>query len=92
MALRQEILSRIDEMLATAVSERAALNLLREAATGLSAIRCDAEDMRDETPFRVYPRCDLFLLDGRDHCWRITRDPAAATGFVVAPKLNGACA
>ena len=88
MALQDVILSRIDEILSTAVSDRAALSLLREAAQGYSAVRCDAEDMQDEEPFRAYPRCDLFLLDARDHCFRITQDIADATGFVVAPKRN----
>ena len=60
MALQDDILSRIDEILLTAVSDRAALSLLREAAQGYSAVRCDAEDLQDEEPFRAYPRCDLF--------------------------------
>lgn len=88
MVLHQDILARVDEALSRASSERAALTLLRYAARGFSAIRCDAEDLREEQPFRAYPRCDLFLLDGRDHCFRITRELEEATGFVVAPKPN----
>jgi len=26
----------------------------------------------------------LFLVDASDHCWRITSDPAQATGIVLA--------
>jgi len=26
----------------------------------------------------------LFLVDASDHCWRITSDPASATGIVLA--------
>lgn len=89
MSLGQDMLRKIDGLLAEAPSERAALALLREVASNLSAIRCDAEDLREETPFRGYPACDLFLVDGRDHCWKITQDPAAATGLVLAPKLQG---
>ncbi len=52
--------------------------------------RCDAIDMREETPFRVYERVSLYLVDGRDHCWKITQDPAFATGVAIAP--NGGAA
>jgi hypothetical protein len=42
--------------------------------------------MVDEVPFRSYAHCDLFLLDGRDHCVRVTADPAVATGLIIAAK------
>lgn len=88
MLLQHDILARIDDALFVAEDERVALTLLRQTASGVSAIRCDAEDMRDERPFRTYPGCNLFLLDGRDHCFRITQELTEATGFVVAPRLN----
>jgi hypothetical protein len=49
-------------------------------------MRCDKADIQDETPFRTYENCDLFLIDARDHCVKITADPTVATGLVVAPK------
>jgi hypothetical protein len=56
----------------------------RKRFPGLSVTRCDASDMDSETPFRVYPGLSLFLVDASDHCWRITPDPAQATGIVLA--------
>jgi len=87
MAIDQNALQRIDAALASASDERHAFAWLRSAvAKGVSVMRCDALDMRDETPFRSYAGCDLFLVDGADHCWKITSDPQRATGFVLAPS------
>jgi hypothetical protein len=86
MAITTEQLNAIDDLLALAPADRATLSSLHQLAPGISATRCDAMDLQDETPFRSYANCDLFLLDGRDHCVRITRDPALATGLIVAPK------
>ncbi len=40
--------------------------------------------MGPEEPFRQLAARNLYLVDGRNHCWRITRDPATATGVVLA--------
>ena len=53
---------------------------------GVSIIRCDAFDMRDETPIKSLTGYDLYLVDTRDHCVRITKDAQAATGVVVVEK------
>jgi hypothetical protein len=90
MAITVEQLSAIDDLLASASADGATVSSLRQLAPGISATRCDAADMQDETPFRSYVKCDLFLLDGRDHCVRITGDPGVATGLIVAPKGRAA--
>ena len=58
----------------------------RSCFPGLSLTRCDAGDMSGEAPYREYPSFNLYLVDGRDHCWHLTGDPAAATGVVVAAR------
>ncbi|HEY9146638.1 MAG TPA: hypothetical protein VIN36_08125 [Thiobacillus sp.] len=58
----------------------------RSRFPGLSLTRCDAGDMGGEAPYREYPSFNLYLVDGRDHCWHLTGDPAAATGIVVAAR------
>ncbi len=83
-------ISQIDAALASAGADIETIGLLRRLAPGLAITRCDSIDMRDETPFRVYERCSLYLIDGRDHCWRITHDPACATGLALAPNGVGA--
>ena len=44
--------------------------------------------MSEEAPFRRLVNADLYLVDGRQHCWRITRDPAIATGVVFARRAR----
>ena len=53
---------------------------------GVTLTRCDAGDMRGETPFRSYAQFDLYLIDARDHCVHLTADPSAATGIVMAKR------
>jgi hypothetical protein len=56
----------------------------RQHFPALTLTRCDAADVDAEIPFREYPGVSLFLVDAHDHCWRITSDPARATGIVLA--------
>jgi hypothetical protein len=92
MGLGASELAIIDELL-RAESESApgsgasALAGFRERFPRLSLTRCDASDIDSETPFRVYSTLSLFLVDASDHCWRITSDPARATGIVVARHI-----
>ena len=86
MAISVDQLGAIDDLLASAAADNVTVTALRQAAPGIYATRCDASDVQDEKPFRSYARCNLFLLDGRDHCVRITNDPGVATGLIVAPK------
>ncbi len=56
----------------------------RSRFPGCSLTRCDASDMGTDQPFRRFAAFDLYLVDGRDHCWRLTDDPVTATGVVWA--------
>jgi hypothetical protein len=80
-------LARIDGLLA-APPDSNPLADFRSRFPGLSLTRCDASDMSGESAFREYPAFNLYLVDSRDHCWHLTRDPAAATGIVVAARRN----
>lgn len=86
MAITIEHLREIDRLLATSQADGATVASLRGLKPGVTATRCDASDMADEIPFRSYAHCDLYLLDGRDHCVRVTADPAVATGLIIAAK------
>ncbi|MHB0990801.1 MAG: HCV capsid domain containing protein [Burkholderiales bacterium] len=59
---------------------------VRASFPDLAVVHCDAEDMRDETPFCRVGDFDVFLVDTGNHCWRIIDEPAAATGFIIAPS------
>jgi hypothetical protein len=56
---------------------------LKQRFPKLSVTRCDPSDVETETPFLSKPRLRLYLVDGLDHCWRLTTDAARATGVVV---------
>ncbi len=85
MAIAPAQVSQIDAALAMAQADSQTLASLRRLAPALAITRCDEIDMRDETPFRVYENLSLYLIDGRDHCWKITQDPGCATGIALAP-------
>jgi len=83
MALSADDLTRIEALLGAAEADTQTLVALRRQFPGLSLTRCDAADVDSEQPFREYPRFSLYLVDGTDHCWRLTIDPDRATGLVV---------
>lgn len=84
--ITQDDLGRIDGLLTAPAAGSNPLPDFRKSFPGLSLTRCDAFDMRDEQAFREYQGFNLYLVDGRDHCWHITRNPNAATGIVVAAR------
>jgi hypothetical protein len=84
MSVSEQSLVAIAELLESAEADAATIAELRRRFPGLSLSRCDAHDVADETPFRTFARCNLYLLDARDHCVRITSDPLVATGFVLS--------
>jgi hypothetical protein len=86
MALSDADLAQIETLLTAPAAGAAALADFRRRFPGLTLTRCDASDMGAEAPFREYPRFNLYLVDAADHCWRLTADPARATGIVVAQR------
>lgn len=86
MALTSDALARIETLLANARKGEQPLADFRQHFPGVSLTRCDAQDMSSETAYREYPQFNLYLVDGRDHCWRMTGDPTIATGIVVASR------
>ena len=90
MPITTEQFLEIDRLLASGGANGATVASLRKIGPGMTATRCDASDMADETPFRTYERANLYLLDGRDHCVRVTNDPDVATGLIIAAKGESA--
>ncbi len=86
MALSSDELSEIDGLLATPDAGGAAFASLRARFPHLSLTRCDSSDIDTEEPFRIYPGVALYLVDRASHCWQLTRDPALATGLVIAKR------
>jgi len=59
---------------------------LRRQFPALMVSRCDALDLREETPFRTAPAFDLYLVDTSTHCWRVVDDRNDASGVIVASR------
>jgi hypothetical protein len=76
--------SQLESLLALSDGGVQAMIEFRSRFPGRSLTRCDASDMGTNEPFRRFGAFDVYLVDGRDHCWRLTDDPAAATGVVLA--------
>jgi hypothetical protein len=89
MGLGTDELNAIDELLraepvTSSDGGAHAFASFRRRFPRVSVTPCDASDVDLETPFRVYPRMSLLLVDASDHCARFTSDPARATGIVLA--------
>jgi hypothetical protein len=60
----------------------------RSRFPGRSLTRCEASDINGELPYRRLENADLYLVDGRESCWRFTSDPGIATGVVLAARAG----
>jgi hypothetical protein len=58
---------------------------LRHSLPHLIWTRCDATDVLEE-PFRSIGAFDLHLLDGSEHCVRLTLEPDRAGGILLAHR------
>ncbi|SCB31247.1 hypothetical protein GA0061098_1005265 [Bradyrhizobium shewense] len=88
MALTAEEVIEIERLLAADGAEMGPFVELQRRFPQLAWVRCDASDVADH-PFRQFPRFDLHLIDGSDHCVQITADPTRATGIVLAKRNVG---
>ncbi|MDG4563143.1 MAG: DUF6129 family protein [Candidatus Competibacter sp.] len=62
----------------------AALSHLRQVYPGLYFTHCLDDDINDVEPVLRGTSINLYLVDGRQHCLRLTEDFQAATGVVLA--------
>jgi hypothetical protein len=84
MAFTGEELGTLQQLFAAGDGDAASITEFRARFPGRSVTRCDRSDLGGEAPFLRCAAVDIHLVDGRDHCWTLTRDPQAATGIVVA--------
>lgn len=57
---------------------------LRAAWPGMHFSYCMDDEVSGAEPVRSFGTFNLYLVDGRNHCLRLTDDPGAATGLVLA--------
>ena len=86
MCITVETLKEIESaLLEFKASTNNPVPLLKGCFPDLSFVRLAASDI-DEPPFRKLEDYNIYLLDTREHCVRITSDPGMATGIVVAQR------
>lgn len=61
------------------------LPMLRECYPEISFLRMAERDM-DEPPYRCLSDFNLYLLDAREHCVKLTQQLEHATGIILTPK------
>ena len=86
MGLSAEQLAEIEALLEAPDANAKALGAIRERFPKLSITQCSASEVDAESPFRTYERFDLYLVDGSNHCWRLTENLDVATGLVVVAR------
>jgi hypothetical protein len=87
MGLNENDLAAIDSVLAACdpTAVRSVAGDLRARLPGFIVLSCDAADVLED-PWRSYPAIDLHFVDTRNHCTEMTRDPATATGLLLAAR------
>ena len=77
-------LDRIVEMTAAEGMDEATMQALRAAWPGMHFSYCMDDDICGVAPVRELHGVNLYLVDGREHCLRLTTDAETATGLVLA--------
>lgn len=77
-------LEQIAEIVRRAGLEEQTLAALRETFDDLHFTYCMDDDVGGAVAYRAGPGFNLYLVDGREHCLRLTRAPEHATGVLLA--------
>ncbi len=86
MAISREQFEKIASTLLALPSGENPVPLVRANFPEITISRCDADDMRDETPFCRVGDFDVFMVNTINVCWEIINEPANATGIVLAAR------
>ena len=81
-------LQQVAEIVRRAGLNEQTLAALRETFEDLHFTSCHDDDVGLSEPFHRGEGFNLYLVDGRQHCLKLTTDPEAATGLLLA-QLDG---
>jgi hypothetical protein len=84
-----ERLDQVSLIVARAGLNDQTLTALREAFRDMHLTYCLDDDVGVGEPVRREKGFNLYLVDGRGHCMRLTTDLDAATGIVLAEVDDG---
>jgi hypothetical protein len=86
MAISKEQFEKIASTLLAFPSGENPVPAVRASFPDITISRCDADDMRDETPFCRVGDFDVFMVNTINICWEIINEPADATGLILAVR------
>jgi Family of unknown function (DUF6129) len=78
-----ERLDQIGRLLQVQGLDETAIRALRQAFPDLHFTWCRDDELNGAEPVREWEGFNLYLVDGRDHCMRVTADATVATGLVL---------
>jgi len=74
------------EVIALGLSEQS-LQELRTSYTGVHFTYCMDDDIGAQHPYQSHPGFNIYLVDGREHCLKLTNELEHATGLVLAEVI-----
>jgi len=90
MAVAAEQVAEIAGIIGGGQERHKVVEHLRASYPALQFSSCSEDDITEDVePAAVTEAFELYLLDGSGHCLRLTGDPEAATGLVLAEKVEG---
>lgn len=60
------------------------MSVLRARFRGMHLSYCNDDDVYASKPFVQSPGLNVYLVDGRQHCLKLTEDLESATGLLLA--------
>ncbi|BBL72011.1 DUF6129 family protein [Methylogaea oryzae] len=88
--IADELLRSVADRVESAGPGEAVLAELRGTYPGVHFSYCMDDDVGGVEPVLRKQSFNLYLVDGRDHCLKLTGDAAAATGLLVAELVDEA--
>lgn len=86
--LARETLAGIAAEVETVGLSEQTLVALRTSHPGIHFTYCMDDDVGAMEPYASHPGFNVYLVDGREHCLKFTRDIGHATGLVLAEVID----
>jgi len=80
-------LQAVSDRIAAAYLDDALITAMRTEFAPLHFTYCYDDDISGHTPVIETDKFNLYLIDGREHCLKMTNDYEVATGIVVAEVI-----
>lgn len=86
--IAEDTLQQVADRVERAGVSEAVLTELRQGFPGVHFSYCMDDDVGRAKPVLERPEFNLYLVDSREHCLKLTNDAAVATGVLVAEVIT----